>query len=100
MNIVDVLASKFNKIKDGGDIVSVTAEELNILCDKRQLNTLKLYRGLPKNFIRESNFLHSLSRIREIDTADSSEALYYTLDYLSLTNNALSTIWSNFDLEG
>lgn len=86
MNIVTILEDKTNMIIQGQDSVGLTGEEMNILCDPKQLRAFKIYQGLPTGFKLSDNVVECLEYIRKGDS------LYRTLEYCVKTNHALTMV--------
>lgn len=86
MNIVSILEEKSNLIIKGQDSVALTGEEMNTLCDPKQLRAFKIYQGLPAEYKPASDLVACIELIRQGD------CLYRTLEYCMITNRALSII--------
>ena len=95
MNMVSILEDKTNAILQGQDSVGLTGEEMNILCDPKQLRAFKIYHGLPAGYKITNNIIDCLAKIREGDS------LYRTLEYCVKTNHALSVVeeYISFEVE-
>lgn len=96
MNLVSILEDKAQKIIAGTEAVSISGEEMNVLCDPEQLRALKIYQDLPYGYHHATSAEECLELIRQGDS------IYRTLEYCVLSNRALQIIrnyiW--FDRDG
>lgn len=93
MNVLDILNAKREQICMDGD-VKFSGDELNILCDPRQLRAMKLYIDFPNDY-------SSCSRVEDcVDKIKQGDSIYRTLEYCILRNRALVSIKEVFPFFG
>ena len=94
MNIISILEDKTNLIINGQDFATLTGEEMNTLCDPKQLRAFKIYQDLPANYKPAGNIDECISFIR------NGDCLYRTLEYCMIANRALSIIYDHINFMG
>ncbi len=94
MNIISILEDKTNQIIKGQDSVALSGEEMNTLCDPKQLRAFKIYQSLPANYKAAKDIIECLELIRQGD------CLYRTLEYCVITNRALGVVNDHIKFAG